>query len=258
MRSISNQVCMAYQAMGLVWPLHLKKNLFTTAAIDNEGHNTSSATAESSFHGTTMSVIQHADNHLSLLSFRVDANNSGRRKQGRLPVSYTDVQPTVLGKLEPPVSSDIDPDSFFLDGSTSALPNKWLLKLATETEDVKDRMSFLGYFSRTFDKVFKTSNHLMPLITEPVKAPATVHHAANMVKSITENVNSAQPVVITLYQTVYDLGKQLQWIFPDEFRNIVWMLEPLQIEQKFIKEIRVWLEGRGWTKIYGYSSTASL
>ena len=72
---------MAYQAMGLVWPLDLKKNLFTTAAIDNEDHNTSSATAESSFHGTTMFVIQHADNHLSLLSFRVDANNSERRKQ---------------------------------------------------------------------------------------------------------------------------------------------------------------------------------
>ena len=128
--------------------------------------------------------------------FRVDASNSGRRKRGKFPVSYTDVQPTVSGKPEPSASSDIDPDSFFLDGSASAHPNEWLLQLTTEPEDVKDRMSFSAYFSRTPDAVFKTSRHLLLLITKPVAAPATVHHAANMVKAITENVNPGQPVVI--------------------------------------------------------------
>ena len=93
--SIFNQVCMEYQANGLVYPVDLKKNVFITAAIDNLYHNPSSATAESSFHGTTISVFQHADYHLSMPSFRVDANNSGRRKQGKLPVSHTDIQPKV-------------------------------------------------------------------------------------------------------------------------------------------------------------------
>ena len=207
---ISNQVCKEYQANGLVCPVDLKKNVFTTAAIDNLNHNPSSATAESSFHGTTISVFQHADYHLSLPSFRVDANSSGRRNQGKLPVSYTDIQQTVSGKPEPQVSSDIDPDSFFLDGSTSAHPNEWLLKLATEPEEVKDRMNFSAYFSRTSDTVSKTSSHLLPLITVPVTAPATVHHAANMVKAITENVNPGQPIVITADQSVYALRKQLQ------------------------------------------------
>ena len=128
-------MCIEDQANGLVCPVYLKKNVLTTAAIDNLDHNPSSATAEYSFHGTTISVSQNADYHLSLPSFRVGANNSGRRKQGRFPVSYIDVQPTVLGK---PISSDIDPDSFFLDGSASAHPNKWLLKLATEPEDVSN------------------------------------------------------------------------------------------------------------------------
>ena len=117
---------MEYLANGLVYPVDLKKNVFITASIDNLYHNPSSATAESSFHGTTTSVFQHADYHLSLPSFRVDANNSGRRKQGKLPVSYTDFKPTVSEKPEPTVSSDIDPDSFFLDGSASAHPKEWL------------------------------------------------------------------------------------------------------------------------------------
>ena len=98
MRSISNQVCMEYQANGLVCLVDLKKNVFTTTAIDDLYHNPSSATAESSVHGTTISVFHHADFHLSLPSFRVDANNSGKRKQGKLPISYTDIQPTVSGK----------------------------------------------------------------------------------------------------------------------------------------------------------------
>ena len=78
--SISNQVCMEYQAN--VSPFDLKKNVFTTAAIDNLDHNPSSDTPKSSFHGSTISVFQHADHHLSLPSFRVDANNSARRKPG--------------------------------------------------------------------------------------------------------------------------------------------------------------------------------
>ena len=85
----------------------------------------------------------------------------------------------------------------------------------------------------------------MLLIIEPVPAPATVHHAANMVKAITANVNPGQPVVITADQPVYALRKQLQWIFPDEFRNFLWMLGPLYIEQNFIKAIGDWLEGSG-------------
>ena len=81
-----------------------------------------------------------------------------------------------------------------------------------------------------------------------------MRHAANMAKAITENVNPGQPVVITADQPVYALGKKLQWIFQDEFRDFVWMLGPLHIEQNFIKAIGDWLEGSGWTKICEYSS----
>ena len=203
--------------------------MFTTAAINSLDHNLSSATA--SFHGTAILIFQHADYHLSLPSIRIDVNNSGWRKPAKLPALYTDIQPTVSGKPKPPVSSDIDTDSFFLDGSASAHRNEWLLKLENEPEDVKDRrMSFLVYFSRTLDTVFKKSSHFLLLITEPVIAPATVHDAVNITKAITENFNPGQPAVLTADQSVYTLGKQLQWIFPGEFRDFVWMLETLHIE----------------------------
>ena len=43
----------------VVCPLNLKKNLFTTAAIDNIDHNPSSATTSDSLHGTGISLFQH-------------------------------------------------------------------------------------------------------------------------------------------------------------------------------------------------------
>ena len=58
-RTIKNQVCEEFEKEGFVSPPHMEKNVFTTAAIDNLDHNPTSVTAESSFHGTTISIFQH-------------------------------------------------------------------------------------------------------------------------------------------------------------------------------------------------------
>ena len=96
----------------------------------------------------------------------------------------------------------------------------------------------------------KTGSHLLPLIPEPVTAPATVRHAVNIVHQITQKVNPGQISVITEDQPVYAIGKQLQWMFPTEFKDIVWILGPLHIEQVFIKAIGDWLENSRWTDVY--------
>ena len=46
--------------------------------------------------------------------------------------------------------------------------------------------------------------------------------------------------------------KQLQWMCPTEFKDIVWMLGPLHIEQVFIKAIGDWIENSGQAELYGY------
>jgi len=43
----------------VVCPSNLKKSLFTTANVDNIGHNPSSRTAKDSFHGTAVSLTLH-------------------------------------------------------------------------------------------------------------------------------------------------------------------------------------------------------
>ena len=56
---MANAVCDHFKETDTVCPPNLKTNVFTTAAVDNIEHNTSSTTTVSSLHGTSISVIQH-------------------------------------------------------------------------------------------------------------------------------------------------------------------------------------------------------
>ena len=46
---------------GVVCPAHLRRELFTTGALDNLDHNPSSNTSQTSFHGTSISLFQNVD-----------------------------------------------------------------------------------------------------------------------------------------------------------------------------------------------------
>ena len=55
---LANTVCTLYEE-GVVCPPNLKKDVFTTAAVDNIDHNPSSTTASDSFQGTAVSLTNH-------------------------------------------------------------------------------------------------------------------------------------------------------------------------------------------------------
>ena len=55
---ITQYLCTKYNREALVCPPQLKQGLFTITSIDNIDHIPSSATASSSFHGTTISIFQ--------------------------------------------------------------------------------------------------------------------------------------------------------------------------------------------------------
>ena len=53
--SVVNQ----YVEEGVVCPPVLRKQIFTTSAMDNIDHNPTATTASTSFHGTSISMFQH-------------------------------------------------------------------------------------------------------------------------------------------------------------------------------------------------------
>ena len=58
---LASSVSERYESDGVVCPAHLRKGLFTVAALDNQDHNPSSSTAQGAFHGTSISLFQNVD-----------------------------------------------------------------------------------------------------------------------------------------------------------------------------------------------------
>ena len=58
---VGNKICHYYMMEKAICPPKLKHGLFTTVAVDNIDHNSSSTTAHDSFHGTGISLFQHPD-----------------------------------------------------------------------------------------------------------------------------------------------------------------------------------------------------
>ena len=57
--SLGNWSCDQFEKDGVVCPQLLRKQLFTTFAVDNIDHNPSSRNAKDSWHGTAISATQH-------------------------------------------------------------------------------------------------------------------------------------------------------------------------------------------------------
>ena len=96
---LGNSVIKQFENDELICPITLRKNLFTTHAVDNIDHNPSSRTAQDSWHGTAISASQHLKGKddgcvRPALDFQNEKIKSKKLKQ--LPAEYTCVSPYVL------------------------------------------------------------------------------------------------------------------------------------------------------------------
>ncbi len=95
--SIALSMCKQFETDGVVCPSNLRNGLFTAGAMDNLDHNPSSTTAESSFHGTGISIIQFPTsdfegNCRNIVPF----NGEDSEVVCSLPLSYTTVPAVAL------------------------------------------------------------------------------------------------------------------------------------------------------------------
>ena len=114
---LGTKICKYYDRLNTVSPPQLIKGVFTTSAVDNINHQTSSTTAKSSFNGTGISVFQHfstseqTTNGESAMPLEespdctVVTPISSQKRLPKLPLSYTQVPPVTEGKLSCAVPS---------------------------------------------------------------------------------------------------------------------------------------------------------
>lgn len=123
--SLGNSICESFNIENVVCPAKLRKNLFTTAAIDNIDHNPSSTTAQGSLHGTAISVFQHPENEgdgIERLIPPIEASFARHEKLKPLPEFYTVVPPVVLPR-ERSESSPIRGSLLVTDDIHVTVPN---------------------------------------------------------------------------------------------------------------------------------------
>ena len=227
--NIAGQLCHQYVTERVVRPKSLKDGLFTSAANDNIDSNPSSTTANSAFHGTSISIFQHPKEDCPNEPFILDINSDFEHEKATLPSFYTNIEPTKDGKPRPPATHATSMSTG--DRKVIEEAEEWLSKLISPEIPLSERISFSGFYSKKeISTQHKCINELLPLLEHSFKSLGMVNHCMMLVEKLVSSINSHQDPVITADQPVYALGKQIQWMYYDRFKNFVWMMGFLHVE----------------------------
>ena len=171
-----------------------------TTAIDNIDHDPTSTSAETSFHGTSISVFQHpCEENSNEKIFEFEESDRNIISKPRLPEYYTNILPVKENKPEYPKT----PASFLYNNGNepeeSLKIEEWLTKLASGKDSEDDRISFSAFHSKSANQenVSKDTSVLLPLLNDSVNSPAMVFHCLQLISNLTNHLNPVQNPVIT-------------------------------------------------------------
>eukprot|EP00112_Aurelia_sp_Birch-Aquarium-sp1_P024416 Seg771.7 transcript_id=Seg771.7/GoldUCD/mRNA.D3Y31 product="hypothetical protein" protein_id=Seg771.7/GoldUCD/D3Y31 len=271
---MGNSVVESYRLDGVVCPKSLRRYVFTTAAVDNIDHNPSSTTAKDSFHGTSISILQHqgSENEGEALGGIFISGASRSKSVGHLPSYYSHVPPVdsnVKGTAIPQghISSTEYHEAVYSGAQIHAREEmNWLDYIASKISKEEDDSSTFGFSWSHFHaskqpQVLKeiTRTALLPLFHESAHTVAMIRHSIDVTRQVIDHLNPYQTPVLTFDQPLYALAKQIQWKWPQNYGEDQFfaMLGGLHIEMAYQKAIGDWLQGSGWVSVIEQASIAS-
>ena len=188
---ITNAVIERYENEEVVCPTKLRRELFTTAAVDNIDHNPSSTGAHGSFHGTATSIAQHPtvdEMGLERPVNTIDPKRSSSSKSvSKLPSFYTDVQP-VIGPRSNYFAPKTSRQQVYEESEkneTEVVCLKNISELLSKEElDKDDSVSWAAYRASTSVRPHYTPAiiSLLPTFTENAHSLAMIEHSMKVIK----------------------------------------------------------------------------
>ena len=254
---MGNTVCKMYELENVVCPPTMRGNLFTTAAVDNIDHNPSSTTAKHSFHGTSISLLQHKtsqDDGVVCNSISIEGLSTSKSVHN-LPHYYTDVAPVSTGVKGSPVPAGASVSLQRNDYESHKEEDRWLrnvyeILLDTEIEAPKN-ISWAAYHAHRYQRkdIIVSPSALLPLFHENAHSVAMIRHSMDIIRNAVDHINNGQVSVITFDQPLYTIAKQIQWKWPEIYgeEKFVIMLGGLHFEKAALSNVGDWLKGSGWT-----------
>ena len=270
---MGNSVVESYMLDGVVCPKSLRRNVFTTAAVDNIDHNPSATTAKDSFHGTSISILQHqsSESEGEALGGILISGASRSKSVGHLPSYYTHVPPVdsnVKGTAIPEghISSIEYHEAVYRGAQIYANEEiDWLDHVASNISKEDDSSAFgvswSNFHARKQPQVLQaiTRSALLPLFQESAHTVAMIRHSIDVTRQVIGHLNPYQTPVLTFDQPLYALAKQIQWKWPQNYGEdqFLAMLGGLHIEMAYQKTIGDWLQGSGWVSAIEQAGIAS-
>ena len=204
-------------------PPNMRRGLFTIAAVDNIGHNPSSATAKDSFHGTGISIMQHQSQ-----SFRgydrdwdiIGSLRSSTRSVSFLPSAYTSIPPAAIKTKQitaPRFQRLVTPANLVTASSAVAEEYDWLnavvnaLKKGNLAKDEWVSWSACHASIQTTEIPPAAINALLPLFLKNAHLVAMMKHSIDIAKTSVQFLNPGQILVLAADQLLFALAKQIQW-----------------------------------------------
>ena len=83
-------------------------------------------------------------------------------------------------------------------------------------------------------KMMNDVSSIMPLIREKVNTLDTQFHCMKIIKNTVSVINEGQTPVDVCDQPVYALSKQIQWRFPELFRDYFCLFGALHVEKSLL------------------------
>ena len=258
-KDIASTVCETYNKQQVVCPPHLCKNVFTVGAMDNIDHNSSSTTAKGSFHGTAVSLTQHATTESTAPCLSMAVSSSGTRKSPALPEYYTAIDAVMLHSMEPIVTETAGHIHMSDDHVVSTTDDiSWLQflhdLLLNGSDAVTTHVTWSAFHAQRQPQCMKNSSTtaLLPLFRDPSNSIAMVKHAMDVIKVAVDHLNNGQTPVMACDQPLYALAKIIQWNFPELYgeSSYVIMLGGLHIEMAGLKALGSFLSGSGWAEVF--------
>ena len=175
------------------------------------------------------------------------------KKVPKHPETFTNIRPTVFTITNPSPPRVEHPTNIKTDQACLKLADeiKWLDKVrVTEQQDVSLSITWPAHHaSKQRGLAFDESiTSLLPLLCESAHSMATIRHAMDRVKDTVAYLNPDQTPVIAADQPINTIAKQIQWQWPDQYREdkYVIMFGGLHIEMAALKSIGTLLQSSGW------------
>ena len=96
----------------------------------------------------------------------------------------------------------------------------------------------------------KSISTLLLILEDSINSTAMVHHCIEIVRNTINHLNPGQITVLTTDQPVYALGKQVQWTYDKNYKDVTWLMGTLHIEMALINAIGNWIQGSGWVEAF--------